>query len=238
MKKIYQFVARKIGRLRYYFHRVMGQIALHQIESIGKECRSDGWFEVDGTGPVSFQENVFIGHDAAITRSDGQVTLQSSCCLCCFSEVRATRATITIDEKTMVCPHCIIKAADGPIHIGKRVWIAQNSIIDGSHIDIGDDCIIAPYVHIIAGNHRFDDANRPINEQGGVSKSIHIGKDCWIGSRAIVLGGVAIGDGSVVGAGAVVTKNVPPYSIVVGVPAKVVGSRLKSLVSGQDQGVR
>ena len=216
----------------------MGQIALHQIKSVGKGCRSDGWFAVSGTGAVSLQDNVFIGHDAAISCYDGQVTLRSLCHIYRFAELRATRASVTIDEKTMVCPYAIVKTVDGSINIGKRVWIAQNCMVDGSHIDIGDDCILAPYVHIIAGNHRFDDVSKPINEQGGVSKPIRVGRDCWIGSKAIVMGGVTIGEGSVIGAGSVVTKDIPPYSIAVGVPAKVVGSRHNSPASERNRGVK
>lgn len=215
----------------------MGQIALQQIASLGKGCRSDGWFAVSGTGAVSLQDKVFIGHDAAITCSDGQVILRSLCRLGCFAEVRTLRATIIIDERTAVNPYAIVKT-DGSIRIGKRVWIAQNCMVDGPDIEIGDDCILAPYVHIIAGNHGFEDAKRPINEQGVVSKPVRIGRDCWIGSRAIVLGGVVIGEGSVVGAGAVVTKDIPPYSIAIGVPAKVVGSRQNPSASEQEQGSR
>jgi carbonic anhydrase/acetyltransferase-like protein (isoleucine patch superfamily) len=238
MKRFYHFAAKKLGRLRYCCHRVMGQVALHQIASAGKGCRSDGWFVVAGTGTVSLHDSVFIGHNAMISCSDGQIVLQSGSSLQRFADLRATHSDLIIGDETVVCPYAVIKTSDGAITIGKRVFIAQNCIVDGSNIDIGDDCILAPYAHIIAGNHRFDDAGTTINQQGHVSAPVRIGRDCWIGSRAIVLRGVVIGDGSVIGAGAVVTKNIPPYSIAVGVPAKVIGSRLSLSTSELDQGIR
>jgi len=65
----------------------------------------------------------------------------------------------------------------------------------------------------------------PIRQQGADERPIVIGDDVWIAASAIVLGGVTVGDGAVVGAGAVVTKDIPPYSIALGVPAQVVGQR-------------
>jgi acetyltransferase-like isoleucine patch superfamily enzyme len=232
MGKFTCFIVRKAGRLRHCFRRAIGQIALHQVESLGKSCRSDGWFYVSGPGTISFKDGVFVGHDAMISCFDGQITLQSGSELHRYADLRCTNSTLDIGEKAIVCPFSIIKTNKGAIRIGKRVWISQNCMVDGPRIDIGDDCILAPYVHIIAANHRFDDADKPIHEQGIDSKPVRIGNDCWIGSKSIVLGGVVIGDGSVIGAGAVVTKDIPPYSIAVGVPAKVVGRRKNSPKNG------
>jgi acetyltransferase-like isoleucine patch superfamily enzyme len=78
---------------------------------------------------------------------------------------------------------------------------------------------------IIGANHRFDDLSRPIAKQGLVRKSVVIEDDVWIGGRVNILAGVTVGRGSVVAAGAVVTHDVPPYSVVAGVPAKVIKTR-------------
>jgi acetyltransferase-like isoleucine patch superfamily enzyme len=80
-------------------------------------------------------------------------------------------------------------------------------------------------VSLHAGNHRFDHPTKLIVEQGTVHKGIVIEDDCWIGAKATILDGATIGRGCVVGAGAVVTRSIPPYSVAIGVPARVVKQR-------------
>lgn len=112
------------------------------------------------------------------------------------------------------------------VEIGDRTFVNADVWFNGpGHIKIGQDCLLAPRVSLIAVNHIFSDPNRPINIQGHTAKGITIEDDCWLGYGVTVVDGVTIGKGSVIGAGAVVTKDIPPYSIAVGVPAKVVGKR-------------
>ena len=85
---------------------------------------------------------------------------------------------------------------------------------------------IAPNVVIIGANHAFADPNKTLKSQGSTSKGIVIEDDVWIATNSSILDGVTIGKGSVVAAGAVVNKDVPPYSVVGGVPAKILKSRL------------
>ncbi|NJM72477.1 MAG: acyltransferase [Scytonema sp. RU_4_4] len=85
--------------------------------------------------------------------------------------------------------------------------------------------MIASHTGIYANNHNFADLTRPMKSQGVTSKGIVIENDCWLGTGVKVLDGVRIGCGSVIGAGAVVTKDIPPYSIAVGVPARVIAQR-------------
>ena len=83
-------------------------------------------------------------------------------------------------------------------------------------------------VTIITRNHRFDRTDIPMMEQGfEEERPVYIGNDVWIGDRALILPGVHIGDGSIIAAGAVVTKDVPPYSIVAGVPARKIRDRFE-----------
>jgi acetyltransferase-like isoleucine patch superfamily enzyme len=93
-------------------------------------------------------------------------------------------------------------------------------------ITIGNNVLIAAGVQMITRKHGFADIESPIAEQGYVHAPITIGDDVWIGFRAIILSGVTIGEGSIVGAGAVVTKDVAPYSIVGGVPARLIRKRV------------
>ncbi|PSB12992.1 transferase [filamentous cyanobacterium CCP1] len=113
------------------------------------------------------------------------------------------------------------------IEIGDRTYVGSYTCIMGTgDIKIGQDCLIAPHSGIFANHHRFDDPTRPIREQGLTRKGILIEDDCWLGHKVTVLDGVTIGRGSVIGAGAVVTKDIPPYSVAIGVPAKVVSGRI------------
>ena len=92
-------------------------------------------------------------------------------------------------------------------------------------VTIGDDTWIAPNVYICPSTHNCKDRNRTIREQGVWGGDITIGKDCWIGVNVVISPGVTIGDGAVIGANAVVTKDIPPYAIAVGAPARVIGYR-------------
>ena len=112
------------------------------------------------------------------------------------------------------------------IEIGERTVIGPYTCVAGpGHIKIGKSCLIASHVGIYANNHNFADLTHYIWDQGVSRKGIVIEDDCWLGTGVKVLDGVTIGRGSVIGAGAVVTKNIPPYSVAVGVPAKVIAHR-------------
>jgi acetyltransferase-like isoleucine patch superfamily enzyme/putative methionine-R-sulfoxide reductase with GAF domain len=115
---------------------------------------------------------------------------------------------------------------DCTIEIGENTFIGPYTCIGGpGNIKIGKHCLIAAHVGIVANNHIFSDPVQNIRDQGLTKKGIEIGDDCWLGYGVKVLDGVTIGQGSVIGAGAVVTKDIPPYSIAVGVPAKIIGNR-------------
>ena len=114
------------------------------------------------------------------------------------------------------------------IEIGKNVAIGSRCHIwagpSSGKIIIGDDCLLGPEVMITAAGYRFNDGS-PVTRQLMDEQDVVLGADVWLGARAIVLPGVQIGDGAIVGAGAVVTKTVAPGAIVVGQPAKPVGRR-------------
>lgn len=114
------------------------------------------------------------------------------------------------------------------IEIGERTFIAPYACVAGpGNVKIGKDCLIAGQTGIFANNHNFSEPGQKISAQGTTQKGIVIEDDCWLGYGATVLDGVTIGQGSVIGAGAVVTKDIPPYSVAVGVPAKVISQRNK-----------
>jgi len=111
--------------------------------------------------------------------------------------------------------------------IGSNFTLNSNSQLGASFgkIVIGDDCAIAPNCVLRASNHTFDDPNVPFREQGHTYGEITLEDDVWISSNCVVTANTKIGKSSIIGAGSVVTKNVEPYSIVGGVPAKLINKR-------------
>lgn len=112
------------------------------------------------------------------------------------------------------------------ISIGKNVVVRPNSMLfsDGeAEIILEDNVMMGAGVHIYVNNHKFERADIPLIEQGYcAAKSVVIREGAWIGANAIILPGVTIGRNAVVGAGSIVTKSIPDYSVAVGNPAKVI----------------
>jgi maltose O-acetyltransferase len=124
---------------------------------------------------------------------------------------------VTIDKKAYF-------GMGSQIEIGDYSGIGANS--DVGRVKIGKYVMIGPEVIILSRSHNYRDVTKPMIFQGyDKEKTIIIGDDVWIGTRAIILPGVKIGNGVIVGAGAVVTKDVPDYAVVGGVPAKLIRYR-------------
>lgn len=114
------------------------------------------------------------------------------------------------------------------ISIGKNVSLGSRCHLwagpSRASIVIGDDCLFGPEVMVTAASYQFNDGS-PITRQLMDEADVAIGRDVWLGTRAIVLPGVTIGDGAIIGAGAIVTKSVPSGAIVAGQPARIIGQR-------------
>lgn len=109
------------------------------------------------------------------------------------------------------------------IRIGRDSLIGEYNVIRGQGgVTIGDRVYTSPLVQLLAVNHVFDDPTRPFVEQGLTAEGIVIEDDVWIGAGAIITDGVRVGKGAVIAAGAVVTRDVPPHTVVAGVPARVI----------------
>jgi len=114
------------------------------------------------------------------------------------------------------------------VKLGNTVTMGSDCFIGGAGgVTIGDNVAIGQNVRFHSENHKFDNANLEISEQGVVRNGIIVENDCWIGAGSVILDGVKLGKGSVIGANSVVTKDVLQYSIVAGNPAKFIKSRLK-----------
>ena len=126
-----------------------------------------------------------------------------------------------LGRKSVIESYCCINNAVGDVTIGNHTRIGIHCTVIGP-VCIGNNVNLAQGITVSALNHNFEDTTRRIDEQGISTKPVVIGDDVWIGANAVILPGVTIGHHVVVAAGAVVTKDVPPHSIVAGVPAKLI----------------
>ena len=114
------------------------------------------------------------------------------------------------------------------VRLGDNSGIGINSRVE-AHVTIGNDVMMGPECMMFTSNHSFSDLTIPMNRQGfDAPRPIVIEDDVWIGARVIILPGVRVGRGSIIGAGSVVTRDIPPYSIVGGNPARLIRSRKDS----------
>lgn len=128
---------------------------------------------------------------------------------------------VTIKDNTIIECTAVLRSIAEGIKIGNNVGISQNCFFAArAMIEIGNDVIIGPGVSLFSENHNYKDANTLIRLQGESRKKIIIEDDVWIGANATILAGVHIGKHSVIGAGAVVTKDVPSNSVYAGNPAR------------------
>jgi acetyltransferase-like isoleucine patch superfamily enzyme len=136
----------------------------------------------------------------------------------------------TICRNSVIDCTGVIRNLGQGLEIGDNVGISQNCYIQvrGS-VKIGNNVIFGPNVSIFSENHCFSSVKMYINEQGETRKGVTIEDGVWLGSGSIVLDGVTIGLNSIIAAGSVVTKDVPPYSIFGGVPARLIKTRINQV---------
>ena len=126
-----------------------------------------------------------------------------------------------LGKRSIIESYCCINNAVGDVIIGDHTRVGLHNTIIGP-VTIGSHVNLAQGITVTALNHNFNDSEKRIDEQGVATTPVNIEDDIWIGANAVILPGVSIGRHSVVAAGAVVTKDVPPHSLVAGVPAKVI----------------
>lgn len=137
---------------------------------------------------------------------------------------------ISIGNNTTILSHCRIANFQPNVSCPIRISIGRNcyigfyfTILNASSVIIGDDVLMASHVMISSENHSMDpESDIPYMNQPLVSKPVYIDDGCWIGEKVCILPGVHVGKKCIVGAGSVITKDIPDYSIAVGNPAKVI----------------
>jgi acetyltransferase-like isoleucine patch superfamily enzyme len=182
----------------------------------------------------SVKGSLFIGKNVAIRypknlHLGNQVIIEDGAEINCLAS-----NGMHLGDRVSIGKYAIVRPSNiygGPI--GEGLVMGNNSNIGpynyigcSGKITIGDNVMLAPRVSIYAENHVFDNPNITIKAQGVSKMDVMIEDDCWIAANAVILAGVTIGKGSVVAAGSVVNEDVPAFSVVAGVPARVIKSRL------------
>ncbi len=164
---------------------------------------------------------------------DAELRVGNACSIAREAEVGvAAGGTIALEDGVSLGPRTIVSTTAGRIEIGRNTSFFSDGLVSG-HVTIGADCLFANNVTVLTGTHeiygegtiRENDAAAQKRPGYSPYRAVTIGPDCWLGANSVVLPGVTLGRGCVVGANAVVTKSFPDYSILAGVPAKVIGSR-------------
>lgn len=133
---------------------------------------------------------------------------------------------IIIGNNTIIRKWVCLRPYGGKIQIGENCTVNSFCHISGNGVvEIGNNVLIATQCVIISANHNFDRVDVPIANQGETRKKIVIEDNCWLGAGVKVLAGITIHQGAVIGAGSVVTKDIPENSVAVGVPARVIRKR-------------
>ena len=169
---------------------------------------------------IRYAQNLFVGRDTII--EDG-------------AEINClAKQGIHLGHRVSIGKYAIIRPANlygGPMGVGLVMGNHSNIgpynyIGCSGKITIGNNVMLGPRVSIYAENHIFESTEQTIQSQGVERLAVTIEDDCWIAANAVILAGVTIGKGSVIAAGALVNQSVPPYSVMAGVPARLIKSRL------------
>lgn len=174
----------------------------------------EGWAAIENNVRLRFADHIRLGHGSYL---DSGVYLHA-----CPNGIKIGDNSIIMHGAVLHVynfrdiPHSGIK-------IGRDSLVGEYSVIRGQGgVNIGDRVYTSPFTQIIAVNHVFDDPNSPFVTQGITAQGITIEDDVWLGAGVIITDGVHVGKGSVVAAGAVVTQDVPPHTLVGGVPARMI----------------
>jgi len=185
--------------------------ALHGISNHGENVYISPWAKIKNGKKLSLGNNVGIQAKAELI-------------------IEFRDSWISIGDATYIFGYSQLNTYNGWIKIGNNCTINRFAILYGhGGLEIGNDVMIAPNVMIFPQNHIFQDTDVLIREQGISCVGIKIEDNVWLGAGAIILDRVTIGEGAVIGAGSVVTKDIPPYSIATGVPARVIKKRGKKI---------
>ena len=133
---------------------------------------------------------------------------------------------ITIGNGVYLGRNSILSCKNGDIILKDSVNIGFNcEIVSLKRVEVGENTLFAAYTYVVGGGHIPLELDTPLKDQPTHGIGIKIGKNAWLGAKSIVMDGCDVGEGSIVGAGAIVTENIPDFVVAVGIPAKVIRKR-------------
>lgn len=190
------------ARLREAYYRT-------KLKHMGENVRIGAGVKIVNPEYISLGDNVTVCDGATlIARGPGGITVGSH---------------VTLNDRVYLDTE---RADDGYIVIGGHVYIGTGTTLFGHvGLEIGEHVLMAQNITLTPYSHIFEDPDRPIIEQGGHTRKVTIGRDVYVGMGVTIMYTGDIGEGSVIGAGSVVVKPIPPYSVAVGDPAKVIRKR-------------
>ena len=192
-----------------YAQNIRNEYYRTKFKSMGENVQIGKGVNIINPQFITVGNNVSIGDNTTlIARGEGGITLSDG--------VRLQHRVYLDTERT----------TEGYIHIGKGVYIGTGTTLFGHRgLEIGDDCLLAQGINLTPYSHIFDNPDEIIYSQGGHCEKVTIGRDVYIGMGCKVMYSGNIGEGSVIGCGSTVVKPIPPYSVAVGTPAKVIKKR-------------
>ncbi len=191
-----------------YAHRVRLDYYKKAFKKMGENVKIGVGVKIVNPENIIIEDNVTICDNATLIARDG-------------TDIYIGKGTVINDRVYLDTEH-----AGGYIHIAESVYLGTGTTLFGHEgLEIGDHVLMAQNITMTPYSHIFDDPNTNIIDQGGHSKKVTIGRDAYIGMGVDIMYSGDIGEGSVVGAGSVVVKPIPPFSIAVGNPAKVIKER-------------
>ncbi len=179
-----------------------------RLGALGTDCHIDPGVNFQYPGRIHLGDGVGIGRNATLranTEANPGIRLGKGVNINDAVVINANRGFVTLGERSWLGPFCLVYG-NGGVTIGRNVLVAGHTTIN-------------------TVSHAAERCDIPINDQPVLTDPVVIEDDVWIGLNAVILQGVTLGQGAIIGAGAVVTKSIPPWSIAVGVPARVVGRR-------------
>ena len=171
---------------------------------------------------VVFGQNVVLRHPHKIFIGD-DVVIDDNCCL---DAKGADNRGITIGTGVFVGRNTILSCKNGDIEIDDRANIGFNcEIFSGGHVRLGKNTLVAAYTYLVGGDHLHDRTDVPVLDQGRVAQGIEVDDNVWLGAHVVIADGARVGRDAIIGAGAVVRGEIPPFQIAAGVPARVIRDR-------------
>lgn len=171
---------------------------------------------------VTFGTNVVLRHPHKIRIGDN-VVIDDGCCL---DAKGTTNEGITIGNGVFVGRNTILSCKNGDIVLDDEANLGFNvEVFSAARVRIGKRVLVAAYTYLVGGDHLYDRVDTPVLYQGRTARGIEVDDNVWLGAHVVVADGSTVGRDAIVGAGAVVMGEIPPFHIAAGVPARIVRDR-------------